>query len=90
MSSWGCDNMNTSNKPSLYPEPTHKKYSLFDYAKQFWNDNHNGIVLLTIAVMLIILLFMMGYAVDMGYIPQLNIHVLSTEENVYEHLAEVI
>lgn len=82
--------MNTSNKPSLYPEPTHKKFSIIDYAKQFWVNNQNGIVLLTLAVMLIILFSMIGFAVDMGHIPQLNIHLLSTEANVYEHLSEVI
>ena len=75
---------------SLYPEPTHKKFSIMDYAKQFWYDNQNGIVLLTIAVMLIILFSMIGFASDMGYIPQVNIHLFSTEANVYEHLAEVI
>lgn len=82
--------MNTSNKPSLYPEPTHKKYSFMDTVKQFWDTNQNGIVLFTLAVMLIILFSMIGFAVDMGYIPQLNIHLLSTEANVYEHLVEVI
>ena len=82
--------MNTSNKPSLYPEPTHKKYGVIDYAKQFWVNNQNSIVLLTIAIMIITLCIMMGFAVDMGYIPQLNIHLLSTEANVYEHLVEVI
>ena len=77
--------MNISNKPSLYQEPTHKKYSLFDYAKQFWNDNHNGIVLLTIAVMLIILLFMICYATGTGHF-----HMFSTEANNYEHLTQIV
>lgn len=79
--------MNLFNKKQqpVRLEPTHKKYGMIDYAKQFWVNNHNGIVLLTLAVMIIILLFMIGYAAGTGHI-----HFLSTEANKYEHMNQII
>lgn len=66
-------------------EPTHKKPGILEQCWEFWLNNQYGIVLFTIAVMIITLLCMMGYAAGTGHI-----HFLSTEANQYEHLNQII
>lgn len=65
-------------------EPTHHRWTYRDELKQFWTMNKTGIGLIIVAVCIILLLCMMGYAAAS------KLHFLSTEANVYEHLAEVI
>ncbi len=66
-------------------EPTHKKPGILEQCWEFWLNNQYGIVLFTIAVMIITLLCMMGYAAGTGHI-----HFLSTEANQYEHLNQIL
>ena len=71
-------------------EPTHKKFNLFDSLKEFWLSNQNGIVLLIIAVCIMILLVMIGYATVTGHFHMFNLHMFGTEANIYEHLVDVV
>ena len=71
--------------PLSKAEPTHKRFGFVDKCKQFWLNNHDGIVLLTIAVCIGILIFTMGYAAASGHF-----RMFSSEANVYEHLSQVI
>lgn len=79
--------MNLFNKKQqpVRLEPTHKKPGILEQCLEFWLNNQYGIVLFTIAVMIITLLCMVGYAAGTGHI-----HFLSTEANQYEHLNQII
>ena len=75
---------NNQHEPARL-EPTHKKPGILEQCLEFWLNNQYGIVLFTIAVMIIILLFMICYAAGTGHI-----HFLSTEANRYEHMNQII
>ena len=84
--------MNIFNKNTNKPvhdlrkaEPTHHRWTRRDELKQFWVMNKTGIGVVIVGTCIGILIAMMGYAAATGHL-----HMFSTPQNVYEHLAEVV
>ena len=76
---------NECKHPLSPAEPTHRRWTIIDELEDLWVCNKNGIGLLIVTICISILLIMIGYAFANG-----NIHFLSTEANLYEHLEQVV
>lgn len=81
--------LNKKTMKAKYPltpaEPTHRHWTVFDEIMDLWICNRNGILLVLIAVMIITLLLMIGYAAGAGHF-----RMFSTPQNTYEHLNQVV
>lgn len=81
--------LNKKTTKAKYPltpaEPTHRHWTVFDEIMDLWICNQNAILLVFIAVMILIVIFMIGYAAGTGHF-----RMFSTPQNTYEHLNQVV
>lgn len=77
--------VNQAKHPLSPAEPTHRVWSLFDELMDLWVCNKTAIGLLIVSICISLLIFMIGYAAGTGHL-----HFLSTEQNNYEHLTEIV
>lgn len=69
-------------------KPVHdlrKKLTFEEKLQRFWSKNKSTIGLILVIICISILIILACYAVATGHM-----HMLSTEANVYEHMADVI
>lgn len=71
--------------PLTPAEPTHRHWTMSDELIDLWLCNKNAILLVLIAVMILTVIFMIGFAAGAGHF-----RMFSTPQNTYEHLSQVI